>query len=225
MVPIWNMKARQGDVAALGRAERVAARSRAQQRARRRREPQVDPACRASPASSSGCWRCQPPAYPYDDRQGARRRRARASTTSSARSATRPAATRTGTVVPVEEVGTDRHRLDMWTPAAAGGLQQLHRRLRLGLHRIPQDQRLRGGAARRRVAARAVSAQRFGAVAAGAVRAGVRASLDVLSRLQRLRSRSRRLRLGRRQRQARRDACTTRACPATATRVISTESS
>jgi hypothetical protein len=25
---------------------------------------------------------------------------------------------RTGTVVPVEEIGTDRHRLDMWTPAA-----------------------------------------------------------------------------------------------------------
>ena len=25
---------------------------------------------------------------------------------------------RTGTVVPVDEVGTDRHRLDMWTPAA-----------------------------------------------------------------------------------------------------------
>ena len=27
--------------------------------------------------------------------------------------------TRTGTLVPVEEVGTDRHRLDMWTPASA----------------------------------------------------------------------------------------------------------
>ena len=27
--------------------------------------------------------------------------------------------TRTGTVVPVAEVGTDRHRLDMWTPASA----------------------------------------------------------------------------------------------------------
>ena len=29
-----------------------------------------------------------------------------------------PGGARTGTVVPVEEVGTDRHRLDMWTPAA-----------------------------------------------------------------------------------------------------------
>jgi len=28
-------------------------------------------------------------------------------------------AARTGTLVPVEEVGTDRHRLDMWTPASA----------------------------------------------------------------------------------------------------------
>jgi len=27
--------------------------------------------------------------------------------------------TRTGTVIPVAEVGTDRHRLDMWTPASA----------------------------------------------------------------------------------------------------------
>jgi mono/diheme cytochrome c family protein len=26
---------------------------------------------------------------------------------------------RTGTLIPVEEIGTDRHRLDMWTPAAA----------------------------------------------------------------------------------------------------------
>ena len=30
-----------------------------------------------------------------------------------------PGGTRTGTIVPVEEVGTDRHRLDMWTPASA----------------------------------------------------------------------------------------------------------
>jgi len=27
--------------------------------------------------------------------------------------------TRTGTLIPVDEVGTDRHRLDMWTPNAA----------------------------------------------------------------------------------------------------------
>ena len=26
---------------------------------------------------------------------------------------------RTGTVIPLDEVGTDRHRLDMWTPASA----------------------------------------------------------------------------------------------------------
>ena len=30
-----------------------------------------------------------------------------------------PGGARTGSVIPVEEVGTDRHRLDMWTPAAA----------------------------------------------------------------------------------------------------------
>jgi mono/diheme cytochrome c family protein len=29
-----------------------------------------------------------------------------------------PGGARTGSVIPVEEVGTDRHRLDMWTPAA-----------------------------------------------------------------------------------------------------------
>jgi cytochrome c5 len=31
---------------------------------------------------------------------------------------------RTGTVIPVEEVGTDRHRLDMWTQEAADGYNQ-----------------------------------------------------------------------------------------------------
>lgn len=30
-----------------------------------------------------------------------------------------PAGARTGTVIPIEEVGTDAHRLNMWTPAAA----------------------------------------------------------------------------------------------------------
>ena len=30
-----------------------------------------------------------------------------------------PGGARTGTIIPVAEIGTDRHRLDMWTPAAA----------------------------------------------------------------------------------------------------------
>jgi mono/diheme cytochrome c family protein len=30
-----------------------------------------------------------------------------------------PGGARTGSVIPVDEIGTDRHRLDMWTPAAA----------------------------------------------------------------------------------------------------------
>ena len=106
-----------GYVAPLGRVERVVARSRAQQRAWQRRKPQVDPAgeprahravvdggsaARVSVPTSTR--RSPARAVPFTDQQCAQCHAA--------------GGKRTGTVVPVEEVGTDRHRLDMWTPAA-----------------------------------------------------------------------------------------------------------
>jgi hypothetical protein len=60
----------------------------------------------------------QPPAYPFPiDRtlaaQGAAVFQAECA------SCHAPGGARTGTVIPLAEIGTDRHRLDMWTPASA----------------------------------------------------------------------------------------------------------
>jgi hypothetical protein len=59
----------------------------------------------------------QPPAYPYDvDRALAGE--GRGVYDAQCAQCHAPGGARTGTVVPVEEIGTDRHRIDMWTPAA-----------------------------------------------------------------------------------------------------------
>ena len=190
-----------GDVAPLGRAERVAARSRAQQRARRRREPQVDPAAEPCPHRAVA-----------DGRPAAGRIRTTSTRRSPAKGARvydqqcaqchAPGGTRTGTVVPVEEVGTDRHRLDMWTPAAPVAYNKYTDgyaydftgfRKTNGYVAVPLDgvwlraPYLHNGSV--------PSLQELFEPAAGA-------APDLLSRLRRLRSRSRRLRLRRRQRQA-----------------------
>ena len=119
MVPILNMKARQGMSLHWDGLSASLARSGAQQRAWRRREPQSRSSLPNLERIEKWLLEVQPPTYPYPMSikalAGGGTRR---STKSSARSATRPAGARTGTVVPVEEVGTDRHRLDMWTPAA-----------------------------------------------------------------------------------------------------------
>ena len=52
---------------------------------------------------------------------------ARSSTRRPARSATSLGGARTGTVIPLAEIGTDRHRLDMWTADVGEGLQRLRR--------------------------------------------------------------------------------------------------
>lgn len=59
----------------------------------------------------------QPPAYPYDVDK-ALAGEGRALYDQQCAQCHAAGGKRTGTVVPVEEVGTDRHRLDMWTPAA-----------------------------------------------------------------------------------------------------------
>ncbi len=87
-----------------------------------------------------------------------------------------PGGRRTGTVIPLDEIGTDRHRLDMWTADAAHGLQRVRRGIQLEVRELPQDERLHVGAARRDLADRAVSAQRIGADAGRSARAGGAAS-------------------------------------------------
>jgi hypothetical protein len=59
----------------------------------------------------------KPPAYPFEvDRvMAAEGRKAYDAHCASCHA---PGGPRTGSVIPVEEVGTDRHRLDMWTPAS-----------------------------------------------------------------------------------------------------------
>lgn len=59
-----------------------------------------------------------PPAYPFKVDQGAVER-GRAIYDSQCAPCHAAGGSRTGSVIPVEEVGTDRHRLDMWTQASA----------------------------------------------------------------------------------------------------------
>ena len=64
-----------------------------------------------------------------------------------------------------------------------GGVQRLRRRPRLEVFLLSDDHRLRGGSARRPLAARAVSPQRLGAVAGRPARGSRAAAEDVLARL------------------------------------------
>ncbi len=116
MVPIWNMKARQGmslhwDGLSASLREVVLS------------SALGDGASRTSillpnlARIEQWLMDVQPPAYPYDVDKGLA---AEGRGVYDAQCAACHAAggARTGTVVPVEEVGTDRHRIDMWTPAA-----------------------------------------------------------------------------------------------------------
>ena len=62
--------------------------------------------------------------------------------------------------IPAVEVGTDRHRLDMWTEAARERYTDLRAAVCLGLHELPESRWLCGDEPSRPVAARALSAQR-----------------------------------------------------------------
>ena len=61
----------------------------------------------------------QPPKYPFADRLALAAAGRGRSTTAGCASCHATGGARTGTVIPLAEIGTDRHRLDMWTPASA----------------------------------------------------------------------------------------------------------
>jgi hypothetical protein len=116
MVPIWNMKARQGMSLhwdGLSASLREVVLSSALGDGASRTSIQLPNLARIE----QWLMDVQPPAYPYEvDKALA----AEGQGVYNAQCAQchAPGGARTGTVVPVEEVGTDHHRIDMWTPAA-----------------------------------------------------------------------------------------------------------
>jgi hypothetical protein len=116
MVPIFNMKARQGMSLhwdGLSASLREVVLSSALGDGASRKSIPLPSLARIE----QWLMEVQPPAYPYDvDKALAGEGRALYDRQCAQCHAVGGA--RTGTVVPVDEVGTDRHRLDMWTPAA-----------------------------------------------------------------------------------------------------------
>lgn len=116
MVPIWNMRARHGtalhwDGLNLSLREVVLSSALGDGASRK--------SIRLSNLARIEEWLMgvQPPVYPYDiDRTLAAEGRSVYDRECAQCHA--PGGARTGSVIPVEEVGTDRHRVDMWTPAA-----------------------------------------------------------------------------------------------------------
>ena len=116
MVPIWNMKARQGMSLhwdGLSASLREVVLSSALGDGASRKSIQLPGLARIE----EWLLQVQPPAYPYDVDK-ALAGEGSAIYVQQCAQCHAPGGKRTGTVVPVEEVGTDRHRLDMWTPAA-----------------------------------------------------------------------------------------------------------
>jgi len=116
MVPIWNMKARQGMSLhwdGLSASLREVVLSSALGDGASRKSIQLPNLARIE----QWLMEVQPPAYPYEvDRALAGE--GRSVYDAQCAQCHAPGGARTGTVVPVEEIGTDRHRIDMWTPAA-----------------------------------------------------------------------------------------------------------
>ena len=116
MVPIWNMRARQGLALhwdGLSSSLREVVLSSALGDGASRKSIQLPNLARIE----QWLLDVKPPAYPFpidralaDDGRSTFEQRCA--------SCHAPGGARTGTVIPVEEVGTDRHRLDMWTPAS-----------------------------------------------------------------------------------------------------------
>jgi hypothetical protein len=116
MVPVWNMKARQGmslhwDGLSASLHEVVL--SSALGDGASRKSIQLPNLARIE----QWLMDVQAPAYPYDVDK-ALAGEGRGVYDQQCAQCHAPGGTRTGTVIPVEEVGTDRHRIDMWTPAA-----------------------------------------------------------------------------------------------------------
>lgn len=116
MVPIWNMKARQGMSLhwdGLSASLREVVLSSALGDGASRTSIQLPNLARIE----QWLLDVQPPAYPYEVDQALSAEGRRVYNAQCAQCHA-PGGARTGTVVAVEEVGTDRHRIDMWTPAA-----------------------------------------------------------------------------------------------------------
>ena len=102
---------------------------------------------------------------------------------------------RTNAVIPIAEIGTDAHRLNMWTPESATAFNAFADGYAWDLTRVSQDRRLRRCAAGRRVAARPVSSQRVCGEPARLARAAREPPEGLLSRLRPLRSGARWIRV------------------------------
>jgi len=116
MVPVWNMKARQGmslhwDGLSASLHEVVL--SSALNDSASHKSIQLQNLARIE----QWLMDVQAPAYPYDTDK-ALAGEGRAVYDQQCAQCHAPGGKRTGTVVPVGEVGTDRHRIDMWTPAS-----------------------------------------------------------------------------------------------------------
>ena len=131
-----------------------------------------------------------------------------------------PEGARMGQVIPIAEVGTDRHRLDTWTASSATAFNEFAAgkpwqfksyRKTNGYVAMPLDGR---------VAQRAVSAQRVRAHADRSARAGRAPAATLLSRLRRLRSGPRRLLSPRAPTRSAKERCSIRLSGAARTAVI-----
>ena len=94
-----------------------------------------------------------------------------------------PGGARTGSVIPLEEIGTDRHRLDMWTSNAAAAYNAYGDGHEWKFSHFRQDNRLHGRSARRHLADGSLSTQRLGADTGRSPRADSCAADEVLARL------------------------------------------
>jgi hypothetical protein len=117
MVPIWNMKARQGMALhwdGLSTSLREVVLSSAIGDGASRKSIQLENLSRVE----SWLLNVQPPSYPFpvDTALAGEGKPIYQQYCASCHAA---GGARTGTVIPVEEIGTDRHRLDMWTDASA----------------------------------------------------------------------------------------------------------
>ena len=141
-----------------------------------------------------------PPEYPFPDRQepwraqGEKIYGAILRQLSRTKRARLQPATPVGKVTPIATVGTDRHRLDSFTPELATTLSILYAGLSVALQPFPQDLWLRQLAARWHLAARALSAQRLRPDPARSAQPERGTAADFLSRLRCLRSGKARLR-------------------------------
>ena len=185
MVPLWNLQAHKGYAfhwdglntdlrevvlsSAIGDgASRDVGRSRHAQLGQHRSGARAR-ACGACRTTSARCRR-RPTRFPSTVRS---RRRARPSTRRSARRATPPAARGPGRSCRSRKIGTDRHRLDMWTKPSAAAYNAYGEGHAWKFSHFRTTGGLRVGGARGALAASAVPAQRLGADAdrsAGAAR-------------------------------------------------------